>query len=77
MVDFASDKPDGARTLGIEKMKAELKKIHREAIEDPKRHPQKLSRNRVYKFLIYIWDRRNFIGRTLLDGAYREFSNPR
>jgi hypothetical protein len=39
LVDFASDKPDGARTLRIEKMKAELKKIHREAIEDAKQQP--------------------------------------
>ena len=31
LVEFSSDKPDGARSLRIEKMKAELKKIHREA----------------------------------------------
>jgi hypothetical protein len=39
LIDFPSDKPDGARTLRIEKMKAELKKIHRETIEDAKQQP--------------------------------------
>ena len=39
LVEFSSDKPDGARSLRIEKMKAELKKIHRETIEDSKEQP--------------------------------------
>src|SRR5438552_10974735 len=39
LIDFPSDKPDGARTLRIEKMKAELKKIHGETIEDASQHP--------------------------------------
>src|SRR2546425_6732523 len=39
LVDFGSDKPDGARTLRVEKMKTDLKKIHRDAIEDAKHEP--------------------------------------
>ena len=39
LVEFSSDKPDGARSLRIEKMRAELKKSHREAIEDSKEQP--------------------------------------
>jgi len=39
LVEFASDKPDDARTLQIEKMKADLKKIHRETIEGAKEEP--------------------------------------
>jgi len=38
-MDFPSDKPDGARTLRIDKMKAELKKIRGETIEDAKQPP--------------------------------------
>ncbi len=39
LVDFPSDKPDGARSLEVDKMRAELKKMHRDAIEDVKREP--------------------------------------
>jgi hypothetical protein len=39
LVEFPSDKPDGARSRRIEKMKADLKKAHREAIEDSKEQP--------------------------------------
>ena len=39
LVDFGSDKPDGARSLQLEKMKTGLKKIHRDAIEDAKHEP--------------------------------------
>jgi len=39
LIEFHSDRPDGAKTLRIEKMKAELKKIHGEAIEHAKQQP--------------------------------------
>jgi hypothetical protein len=39
LIEFASDKPDGARSLRIEKMRAELEQIHRETIEDAKDQP--------------------------------------
>ena len=35
----SSDKPDGARTLEIEKAKADLRNINRQAIEDAKEDP--------------------------------------
>ena len=58
LVDFGSDKPDGARTLRIEKMKAELKKIHREVIEDAKQQPVPaivLAYRSVYGTFPYGW----------------------
>jgi len=40
LVEFhSSDKPDGARTLRMDKVKAELRKIHRQGIEDAKQQP--------------------------------------
>ena len=58
MVDLGSGKPDGARTLRIEKMKAELKKIHREAIEDARQQPVPavvLAYQNVYGSLPHGW----------------------
>jgi hypothetical protein len=39
LIEFPCDKPDGARSDELEKMKAELKKAHRQAIEDSKLEP--------------------------------------
>ncbi len=57
-VDFGSDKPDGARSLQVEKMKTELKKIHRNAVDDAKHDPIPtivLAYENVYGHLPHGW----------------------
>jgi hypothetical protein len=39
LIEFPSDQPDGARSLQIERMRAELEQMHRQAIEDAKDQP--------------------------------------
>ena len=47
LVDFGSDKPDGARSLQVEQMKTELRTIHQDAIEEAKQEPIPNDRARV------------------------------
>ncbi len=39
LIEFPSEKPDGARSYELEKMKAELEEGHHQAIEDSKLEP--------------------------------------
>src|ERR1700739_429678 len=39
LIEFPSDRPNGARSYQLEKMKAELNAAHRQAIENSKREP--------------------------------------
>jgi hypothetical protein len=58
LVDFGSDKPDGARSLQVEKMQTELKKIHQDAIEDARHDPIPaivLAYENVYRHFPHGW----------------------
>jgi hypothetical protein len=58
LVDSGSDKPDGARSLQVEQMKTELKKTHRDAIDDAKHDPIPtivLAYESVYGHLPHGW----------------------
>jgi hypothetical protein len=58
LIEFPSEGPDGARSYELEKMKAELKEAHRQAIEDSKLDPMPeivLAYRNVYGMLPHGW----------------------
>ena len=58
LIEFSSEKPNGARSYQLEKMKAELKEAHRQAIEDSKLEPVPeivLAYRNVYGMLPHGW----------------------
>jgi hypothetical protein len=58
LIEFPSDRPNGARSYKLEKMKAELKEAHRQAIEDSKLAPVPeivLAYRNVYGMLPHGW----------------------
>ena len=58
LIEFASEKPNGARGYQLEKMKAELKEAHRQAIADSKLEPVPeivLAYRNVYGMLPHGW----------------------
>jgi hypothetical protein len=58
LIEFPSARPNGARSYQLEKMKAELKEEHRQAIEDSKLEPAPeivLAYRNVYGMLPHGW----------------------
>jgi len=51
LIEFSSEKPNGARSYQLEKMKADLKEAHRQAIEDSKLEPCRRSCLRTEMFM--------------------------
>jgi hypothetical protein len=58
LIEFPSERPNGARSYQLEKMKAELREAHRQAIEDSKLEPAPeivLAYRNVYGVLPHGW----------------------
>jgi len=58
LIEFPSERPNGARSYQLEKIKAELKEAHRQAIEDSKLKPVPeivLAYRNVYGTLPHGW----------------------
>jgi hypothetical protein len=58
LIEFPSDRPNGAGSYQLKKMKAELKEAHRQAIEDSKLEPVPeivLAYSNVYRMWPHGW----------------------